>query len=46
MPIRILPPVLANQIPVGEEVVALPFFGFNTQGDGSDGGRVRLRKRG
>ncbi|MFM5191036.1 hypothetical protein [Aeromonas media] len=24
MPIRILPPVLANQIPVGEEVVALP----------------------
>ena len=45
--------VAANAIPHATDpfpelakVVALPVVGFNTQGDGSDGGRVRRRKRG
>jgi len=45
--------VAANAIPHATDpfpelgkVVELPVVGFNTQGDGSDGGRVRRRKRG
>ncbi|OSQ45773.1 ASKHA domain-containing protein [Marivita geojedonensis] len=45
--------VAANAIPHATDpfpelgkVVTLPVVGFNTQGDGSDGGRVRRRKRG
>ncbi len=45
--------VAANAIPHATDpfpelgkVVTLPAVGFNTQGDGSDGGRVRRRKRG
>jgi uncharacterized 2Fe-2S/4Fe-4S cluster protein (DUF4445 family) len=44
--------VAANAIPHATDpfpelgkVVTLPVVGFNTQGDGSDGGRVRRRKR-
>ncbi|MFP7673057.1 ASKHA domain-containing protein [Marivita sp. S0852] len=45
--------VAANAIPHATDpfpelgkVVALPVVGFNAQGDGSDGGRVRRRRRG
>ncbi|WP_439523665.1 ASKHA domain-containing protein [Marivita sp.] len=45
--------VAANAIPHATDpfpelgkVVTLPVVGFNTQGDGSDGGRVRRRRRG
>jgi uncharacterized 2Fe-2S/4Fe-4S cluster protein (DUF4445 family) len=39
-------PHATDPFPELGKVVTLPVVGFNTQGDGSDGGRVRRRKRG
>jgi uncharacterized 2Fe-2S/4Fe-4S cluster protein (DUF4445 family) len=39
-------PHATDPFPELSKVVTLPVVGFNTQGDGSDGGRVRRRKRG
>src|SRR6056297_560690 len=39
-------PHATDPFPELGKVVELPVVGFNTQGDGSDGGRVRRRKRG
>ena len=39
-------PHATDPFPELGKVVALPVVGFNAQGDGSDGGRVRRRRRG